>query len=231
MDGGQGVLSHRARAGLRLALAGLLLVCGTSLSHRVQADYPWHDATFLANADGLSHWAATLTRHSDQRADLAACTRDHETCEKRLRGLTHLMNKASALTKEQQLRLVNRYINRKKYRRDRAIESTSSLNSEETVFRNTWSTLVEFTRNGGDCEDYATAKYFLLRELGFSAEELRIVVTFEPRTRGYHAVLAYRESPDRILLLDSDNTVRRIPAARSRYVYAVNELGIWDHET
>ena len=50
--------------------------------------------------------------------------------------------------------------------------------------------MYDFLTKGGDCEDYASAKYFMLRGLGFPAEDMRIVITYERKLRGYHAVLA-----------------------------------------
>ena len=88
-------------------------------------------------------------------------------------------------------------------------------------------------RRGGDCEDYATTKYYLLRRLGFSADQLRIVVTWERGERGYHAVLAVRledAEEAKILLLESDNTIKRGGRHRYRFIYSVNEESIWDHE-
>ena len=42
----------------------------------------------------------------------------------------------------------------------------------------------------GDCEDYAIAKFFALRELGFANQELRIAVVYDNLRRIGHAVLA-----------------------------------------
>ena len=83
-------------------------------------------------------------------------------------------------------------------------------------------------RRGGDCEDFATAKYFLLRMLGVPAENMRIVVAYERRERGYHAVLALKHNSGAVWLLDTDK-IRRNSHSGYRYLYAVNENSVWDH--
>ncbi len=44
--------------------------------------------------------------------------------------------------------------------------------------------------NSGDCADYAIAKFFALRYLGYSNEEMRIAVVYDRMRRIGHAVLA-----------------------------------------
>jgi predicted transglutaminase-like cysteine proteinase len=54
-----------------------------------------------------------------------------------------------------------------------------------------WSTPVETaTRGAGDCEDFAIAKLWLLRSIGYTAEQLQLVVLKDTRHNAYHAVLA-----------------------------------------
>ena len=90
-------------------------------------------------------------------------------------------------------------------------------------------TLFEFAKRGGDCEDYAAAKYFLLRQLGIPADDLRIVIIRERRHRAYHAVLAVRQPAGAIWLLESNNVIAKDPHRGYRFVYAVNEKSVWDH--
>ncbi len=96
--------------------------------------------------------------------------------------------------------------------------------------RNQWRSLLEFLEKGGDCEDYATAKYFLLRALDVPAYDLRIVVAWDRQARGYHALLAYRAEKG-AWLLDTDGSIKRGMQHRIfRYVFSLNEVGIWDHD-
>ena len=64
------------------------------------------------------------------------------------------------------------------------------------------SPLATFTSRQGDCEDYAIAKLVALRELGFSDEDLRLLVVHERGAHGLHAVAAVRFE-GRWLVLDN----------------------------
>ena len=66
-----------------------------------------------------------------------------------------------------------------------------------------WSSpLATFTSRQGDCEDYAIAKLVALRELGFSDDDLRLLVVHERGAPALHAVAAVRFE-GRWLVLDN----------------------------
>jgi predicted transglutaminase-like cysteine proteinase len=50
--------------------------------------------------------------------------------------------------------------------------------------------------NGADCEDYAIAKYFTLKELGVPISRLRLVYAKTWKTQEAHLVLAYYPGAD-----------------------------------
>lgn len=93
-----------------------------------------------------------------------------------------------------------------------------------------WSAPAEFFARGGDCEDFAIAKYAALRRLGFAAETLRIVVVQDERRDLAHAVLAVYQGDD-ILILDnlSDQPVPAAGIGHYRPFYSINETGWWLH--
>jgi predicted transglutaminase-like cysteine proteinase len=64
------------------------------------------------------------------------------------------------------------------------------------------SPLATLAAGRGDCEDYAIAKYLVLREAGMPAGDLRLVVVRDTRRHDHHAVLAARLE-DRWLVLDN----------------------------
>ena len=68
-----------------------------------------------------------------------------------------------------------------------------------------WATPSEFlASSGGDCEDYAIAKYFTLKELGVPVSRLRLVYARTWQSSGAHMVLAYYAAPGaEPLILDS----------------------------
>lgn len=68
-----------------------------------------------------------------------------------------------------------------------------------------WATPSEFLgTNGGDCEDFAIAKYFTLKELGVPVSRLRLVYARTWKSNVAHMVLAYYAAPGaEPLILDS----------------------------
>lgn len=74
-----------------------------------------------------------------------------------------------------------------------------------------WATPAEsVASNGGDCEDFAIAKYYMLKELGVPLERLRITYVKALRINQAHMVLAYYARPDaEPLILDNlENQIR-----------------------
>ncbi|MEJ0047516.1 MAG: transglutaminase-like cysteine peptidase [Rhodospirillales bacterium] len=69
--------------------------------------------------------------------------------------------------------------------------------------------------DGGDCEDFAIAKYFTLKELGVPIERLRITYVKAVRLDIMHMVLAYYPAPDAVPLI-MDNLDGRIRPASDR---------------
>lgn len=90
-----------------------------------------------------------------------------------------------------------------------------------------WATPAEtVASNGADCEDYAIAKYFLLKELGIPLVRLRMVYVRAGRSAQAHMVLAYYSQPDADPLI-LDNLDDRVRTASNRPdlapVYSFNE--------
>ena len=204
-------------------VACLACGCATVAPARYVFDTP---DQLLAGATEWAIWRGTLERNAQQQAQIAACVRDAAACDGRLKSLRPVLVRGAALATEDKVRLANRYINRRHYRNDRNWTTDASISDLQ---RNEWRSLLEFLERGGDCEDYATAKYFLLRELGVPAEDLRVVIAWDRKFRAYHALLAYRAEPT-AWLLDSDDSIKRGPQHRDfRFLFSLNETGIWDH--
>lgn len=220
-------VTRTRRPGLRRGLSALVScwLCAAVDA----APYAFESAEFLAESGAWTAWTEMLSRHAAQLEDLQGCIDDKAACSWRTRSLHVILAKGAALPKEKQIQLINRYVNRKRYSKDRRKivrdeSGTLSIPSH-------WATLLEFLEKGGDCEDFATAKYLLLRHFGFAAQDMRVVVVYDRSHRSHHAVLAMRFDAGTTWVLDSDNRIYRSRRPRGyRYVYAVNELGIWDHD-
>ncbi len=94
-----------------------------------------------------------------------------------------------------------------------------------------WATPLEFVgSNGGDCEDFAIAKYFTLRALGVPADKLRITYVEAVDLHQAHMILAYYPQPGQEPLI-LDSLVKRILPASQRPdlvpVYSFNVEGLW----
>jgi len=93
-----------------------------------------------------------------------------------------------------------------------------------------WATPGEFIARGGDCEDYAIAKYFSLVRLGFSPDDLRLVIVHDTNLNAFHAVLAVRDGGTTWLL---DNQLPQVVAmdvaVQYQPIYSLNEHGWWLH--
>lgn len=195
-----------------------------------EADFRFDEGVYLGSSQLLADWADTLARARRQAPAVAACIDDEDRCDGRMRGVHTIVARARDLDLERQIRLVNRYVNNHRYRRDRTGRIESTVAAGEVRVRSRWSTLSEFMRRGGDCEDYATSKYMLLRELGIPAADLRVVVVFDRSTREHHALLAVRQEDGSAWLLDSDDRVYRGQPFGYQFVYSLNETSVWDHE-
>jgi predicted transglutaminase-like cysteine proteinase len=94
-----------------------------------------------------------------------------------------------------------------------------------------WATPFEFLQKaGGDCEDYAIAKYMMLRAVGVPADDMRIVVLRDISSRVDHAVLAVYVNGSPYVL---DNLFSSVVPANSlgsyQPIYSINEHGWWLH--
>ncbi len=94
-----------------------------------------------------------------------------------------------------------------------------------------WATPFEtLGSNGGDCEDFAIAKYFTLRQLGVPAESMRITYVKALKQNQPHMVLTFYPDDGEPLVLDIlENAM--LPASQRPDlvpVYSFNADGLWE---
>jgi predicted transglutaminase-like cysteine proteinase len=129
--------------------------------------------------------------------------------------------KSSQLAETELLREVNRTLNAIRF-----VDDPTHWGEEDY-----WATPAESVgSNGGDCEDFSIAKYFLLKELGIPIAKLRMTYVKATKLNQPHMVLAYYERPDaEPLVLDNlEDTVR--PASQRPDlvpVYSFNDEEVW----
>ncbi len=130
--------------------------------------------------------------------------------------------KLAKMPPAEQLRAVNTLINRWPYRTDMDIWGVMDY----------WEAPVDFFRKSGDCEDFAIAKYFALRNLGFPASKMRIVVLKDTLRNLEHAVTVVYLDGDAWVLDNLSNAVlshKRLSHYRPQF--SVNEEYRWAHLT
>ena len=93
-----------------------------------------------------------------------------------------------------------------------------------------WATPDEFLKHYGDCEDFSIIKYYALKELGYSPDDMRIVVLVDTIRNLGHAVLVFYLNGTAYVLDNLTNLV--LPHERFKHYkpqYSVNENYKWVH--
>jgi predicted transglutaminase-like cysteine proteinase len=175
---------------------------------------------FSADNSDFVKWNGMLARfHEEQARATALCppggSGGCEPVEWRL-----LLDEAKALDVRTRIQRINRAVNRYPY-------VPSARNWGES---NHWETPFEFFAKSGQCQDYAIAKYLLLRASGVPAEQLRLVVLRDTRLGVDHAVTVVYVDGETVLL---DNQLAEAQPVRSVHhyqpYYSINEQGWWLH--
>lgn len=94
-----------------------------------------------------------------------------------------------------------------------------------------WATPIEFLASkGGDCEDFALAKYFTLKKLGIEEAKLNMTYVKAWQLNQAHMVVTYYETPASEPLV-LDNLVKKIEPASKRTdllpVFSFNGSSLW----
>lgn len=179
----------------------------------------FQSAAFRGNFDALPKWKRVLSKVKGEIRTLNSCT-SAKACPPGATSWQRIMKQARGKERMEQLKMVNSFFNKWPYRLDQDAYGVSDW----------WATPQEFLKISGDCEDYAIIKYFALRELGFSQEELRIVVV-KDRIRGIaHAVLAVFTHGDAYILNNISDALFTHGKYR-HYIpqYSLNEEHRWSH--
>lgn len=154
-----------------------------------------------------------LLRQAEQRYGMEA--------RGRLIAWQNLIRGAGGLTEREKLENVNRFFNAFDF-----VTDHSHWGIEDY-----WATPVELiASNGGDCEDFALAKYFTLKALGVAENRLTLTYVKALGLDQAHMVLTYYPSPESVPLV-LDNLVGDIRPASARTdllpVYSFNGSGLW----
>lgn len=139
---------------------------------------------------------------------------------RRGKALNDLLDQLADKEVRQQLVEVNRFFNQFAYKEDKQLWGQDDY----------WATPEEFIgENGGDCEDFVVAKYFVLRSLGVADEHLYLTYVKALRENRAHMVLSYFETPKSTPLILDNYNPRILPANKRRdllpvYSFNANSL-------
>ncbi len=165
--------------------AGTLLSPGPAALIRKSAEPFGLSATSLTAGGLHDKWRGVQRRLGDELVQLALCEGDPDRCASPA-ALQFLAIVDAARLREGRARFgeVNRAVNL-------AIRPISDVAQHGQI--DVWSSpLATLARGGGDCEDYAIAKFIALRLAGIAPEDLRIVVMHDTLHGDDHAVAAAR---------------------------------------
>lgn len=126
------------------------------------------------------------------------------------------------LSLEQMASGVNDLVNRVRYISD-------SRNWGQSDY---WATPTEFFTRGGDCEDFAIAKYASLRALGVPDAQMRLAVVKDLQKNIPHAILIVYTESGPMVLDNQIKTMRRADSIRHyKPIFSINRSAWWLHTT
>src|SRR4051794_37568769 len=186
------VTSHAMRAFILVcglawfgpAAAGTLLSPGAAVAIRKSIGPFGLPTTILSEGGLLDKWLGVQRRLDDEMVQLALCEGDREGCASPA-ALQFLAIVDAARAREGRARLgeINRAINL-------AVRPVSDLVQYGQL--DVWTSPLATLARGGDCEDYAIAKFVALRRAGIAPNDLRIVIMRDTVHGEDHAVAAAR---------------------------------------
>ncbi|MCG8315845.1 MAG: transglutaminase-like cysteine peptidase [Pseudomonadales bacterium] len=144
-----------------------------------------------------------------------------DAAERRVRNWENLVDQLQGVPEKQQLNRVNRFFNQVRFLDDQMHWRRGDY----------WATPIELlATNGGDCEDFAIAKYFTLKQLGLPVSKMRLTYVKAIELNQAHMVLTYYKEQGQPPLVLDNLTNEILPANKRRDlvpVYSFNGDGLW----
>lgn len=159
--------------------------------------------TRSADISPFTKWTGVMARLSPSSAPLPSA-----------------LSEKSGASELEKVRAVNAYYNKVRY-----IEDKNNFGKSDY-----WQTPAEFTSRGGDCEDFAIAKYSALKALGFSESQLRLAIVQDTWKGLPHAILIVYTDDGAKFLDNQYKDVKDVDGFdRYKPVYSINRTGWWRH--
>lgn len=218
--------TRRFRRGLR-ALVPVLALAAWGVATQPRAELvdigPDVFNTYAVRSTGLNafpKWRGALERYfGETRVPEASCRSGlFTTCH--LQDWRAFLHSVAGAAPEEKISRVNAFHNRARY----------ILDIVNWRIDDYWATPLQFFDRDGDCEDYAIAKFMSLRALGFSNDQLRIVVLRDLNLKLAHAVLVVKlDGVNYVLDNQIATPVRAELIHHYQPIYSVNETHWWLH--
>ena len=198
---------------IKHSLLVFLTIIWLTTPHAVANNYYGADRSFKQTSN---HWPKLFGKISNHQGNPSGYLPKSKVLRESLviDDLPEEIFHKSVITKAD---FVNKLINKQPYVNDVA---------------DTWQPPQQFLQNGGDCEDYAIAKYSLLRQLGVPVNNMRLVIARDHQTNKEHAFLTILANGEIYLL---DNQIQQLishqQTARYSPIFSFNEHDIWFYWT
>lgn len=169
---------------------------------------------FSPNLKAFTKWTSMFERFNDSM--------NSQSSRKIIEDLKHEIASFKSDSVAQMAKDVNDMMNKKKYIIDNKNWGKSDY----------WATPIEFMTRGGDCEDFAIAKYTALRALGVPESRLRIAIVHDQKKNIPHAILiVYSEKGALILDNQIDDAREANRIHHYKPIFSINRDGWWLHTT
>lgn len=196
-----------------LAAATLPTAYKPAANHHQYADLFGTQETKSSDISAFKKWTSVMARFEDQM---------HSPTSNSPRVMLWKaeIQKLKGKSAQEQIAGVNNFLNSVPY-----IEDTKNYGKTDQ-----WATPIEFLTKGGDCEDFAIAKYASLRALGFSADQLRIAIVQDKIKNVPHAILVVYSGVNNFILDNQDKKVEYASdVSRYRPIFSINSTNWWLH--
>ena len=208
------------RSVLRLVssvVVALASICGAEAALAAQPFVSYEEVAFRAGI-AFPKWQAIQQRLDAEAQIVEHCLAGTECQSPAAADIADHLRELVALRSLDQAEAVQRIVNGRPYVEDRRQFGVGDL----------WQTPLAFWANGGDCEDYAIAKYLALRVLGFSDAQLRLTIMTRRSDHEVHAVLLVAVGADWYVADNLKRGLRRLDGYDGwKPEFSVSDAGFW----
>ena len=202
------------------ALLALTSICGAGAALADQPFATYQEVAFRAGI-GFPKWQAIQQRFDAEARIVQDCIAGRHCESSEAREIAGDLKSLADLSSLDKAEAVQRIFNARPYVEDKRQFGVGDL----------WQTPFSFWANGGDCEDYAIAKYMALRVLGFTDAQLRLTILTRRSDREVHAILLVAVGADWYAADNLRRGLRRLDGYDGwRPEFSVSDAGFWRYQ-